>query len=96
MAGMFGHAESSGAAANRAFKAQLNKVYGWYTGGFIAFIVVLAVLDSHGIAGFRITGNPQAILPMSVSPLGEVRIAVHEDVADDARRIIASHRGRSA
>ncbi|HVO08142.1 MAG TPA: sodium:solute symporter family protein [Burkholderiaceae bacterium] len=45
----FGHAETSGAAANRAFKAQLNKVYGWYTGGFIAFIVVLAVLEQMGL-----------------------------------------------
>jgi len=54
--------------------------------------VVLALLDSHGIAGFRISGNPQAILPMSVSPLGEVRIAVPEDVAEDARSIIESHR----
>jgi ribonuclease-3 len=54
--------------------------------------VVLALLDSQGIAAFRITGNPQAILPMSVSPLGEVRIAVPEDSAEDARRIISSHR----
>ena len=54
--------------------------------------IVLALLDSQGIAAFRITGNPQAILPMSVSPLGEVRIAVPEDAAHDARRIIESHR----
>src|SRR5258707_8914786 len=54
--------------------------------------VVLALLDSHGISGFRITGNPQAILPMSVSPLGEVRIAVPQDLAEEARRIIDSHR----
>ena len=54
--------------------------------------VVLALLDSQGISGFRITGNPQAILPMSMSPLGEVRIAVPEDIADEARRIIDSHR----
>ena len=54
--------------------------------------VVLALLDSQGISGFRITGNPQAILPMSMSPLGEVRIAVPEDIADEARRIIESHR----
>ena len=54
--------------------------------------VVLALLDSQGIAAFRISGNPQAILPMSVSPLGEVRIAVPEDAAEDALRIIESHR----
>jgi len=54
--------------------------------------IVLALLDSQGISGFRISGNPQAILPMSVSPLGEVRIAVPDDLAEDARRIIESHR----
>jgi ribonuclease III len=54
--------------------------------------IVLALLDSQGIAAFRITGNPQAILPMSMSPLGEVRIAVPEVAAEDARRIIESHR----
>jgi cation/acetate symporter len=36
-------------AANSAFKSQLNKVYTWYTGGFIAFIVVLAVLEQMGL-----------------------------------------------
>ena len=41
--------ESAGAAANGAFKSQLNKVYGWYTGGFIAFVIVLAVLEQMGL-----------------------------------------------
>ena len=54
--------------------------------------VVLALLDSQGISGFRISGNPQAILPMSTSPLGEVRIAVPEELAAEERRIIESHR----
>jgi cation/acetate symporter len=50
MAGMgFEHAAGSSAAANRAFKQQLNKVYTWYTGGFIAFVVVLAVLEQMGM-----------------------------------------------
>ncbi len=38
-----------GAAANRAFKAQLTKVYTWYTGGFIAFIIVLAIAEQMGL-----------------------------------------------
>ena len=38
-----------GASANKAFKAQLNKVYTWYTGGFIAFILILAVLEQMGL-----------------------------------------------
>ena len=54
--------------------------------------VVTALLDSHGIASFRISGNPQAIWPMTVNSLGRIRIAVPESVADEARRIIDSHR----
>jgi cation/acetate symporter len=50
MAGMsFKHAEGTGAAANREFKAQLNKVYAWYTGGFVAFVIVLAILEQAGL-----------------------------------------------
>ncbi|MCM5681045.1 cation acetate symporter [Schlegelella sp. S2-27] len=40
---------TSGAAANAAFKKQLNKVYGWYTGGFVIFVVVLAILEQMGL-----------------------------------------------
>ena len=40
---------STGAVANRAFKSQLNKVYSWYTGGFIAFVVVLGILEQMGL-----------------------------------------------
>ncbi len=54
--------------------------------------VVVALLDSHGIHSLRLSGNPQAILPMAVTALGEIRIAVHADNGDDARRIIESHR----
>jgi cation/acetate symporter len=37
------------ASSNKAFKQQLNKVYGWYTGGFVAFIIVLAILEQMGL-----------------------------------------------
>ncbi len=50
MAGMF---EAGGggnsAAAKSAFKKQLNKVYAFYTGGFIAFVIVLAILEQFGL-----------------------------------------------
>ncbi|MBA4175975.1 MAG: cation acetate symporter [Leptothrix sp. (in: Bacteria)] len=36
--------------ANAAFKKGLNKVYGWYTGGFIAFVLVLAVAEQMGLS----------------------------------------------
>jgi ribonuclease-3 len=54
--------------------------------------VVTALLDSHGIVSFRVTGNPHALWPMAVSPLGEIRIAVPGSDAEEARRIIESHR----
>jgi ribonuclease-3 len=54
--------------------------------------VVIALLDSHGIGGFRVSGNPQEIWPMAVNPLGEIRIAVPATEADTARRVIDSHR----
>ena len=37
------------AAYNRAFKRQLNRVYRWYTLGFLLFVVVLAVLEQLGL-----------------------------------------------
>jgi cation/acetate symporter len=37
-------------AANAAFKKQLNKVYGWYTGGFVVFVLVLAMLEQMGLS----------------------------------------------
>jgi cation/acetate symporter len=36
--------------ANAAFRKQLNKVYGWYTGGFLAFVIVLAIAESMGLS----------------------------------------------
>jgi ribonuclease-3 len=54
--------------------------------------VVIALLDSHGIPSFRASGTPQAIWPMAVNALGDIRVAVAEDMADDARRVIESHR----
>jgi cation/acetate symporter len=45
----FGSGGVTTKAANSAFKSQLNKVYAWYTGGFLAFVVVLAVLEQMGL-----------------------------------------------
>src|SRR5688500_20029954 len=54
--------------------------------------VVMALLDSHGIQSFRTSGNTQGIWPMAVNALGQIRVAVAEDAAEEARRIIDSHR----
>ncbi len=51
MAGMFGSdaGGESSAASTRAFKQNLNKVYTWYTGGFLVFVVALAILEQLGL-----------------------------------------------
>jgi ribonuclease-3 len=54
--------------------------------------VVMALLDSQGIPSFRASGNTHSVWPMAVSAMGQIRIAVSEELADDARRIIDSHR----
>jgi ribonuclease-3 len=64
----------------------------FHTSSNIEASVVMALLDSHGIQNFRISGNPQAIWPMAVNALGQIQIAVAPDDADEARRIISSHR----
>jgi cation/acetate symporter len=43
--GMFGGDNQS----QSDFKKGLNKVYTWYTGGFIAFVIVLAILEQMGL-----------------------------------------------
>ena len=51
MAGMFGSTDGSAvtSASTAAFKKGLNKVYTWYTGGFLVFVVVLAILEQMGM-----------------------------------------------
>ncbi len=38
------------ALAKALFRAQLNKVYRWYAGGFFCFVLVLAVLEQWGLS----------------------------------------------
>jgi ribonuclease-3 len=61
------------------------------TSSDIEAAVVTALLDSHGIEAFRTAGGAHAIWPMAVGALGEIRIAVAEGQAEEARAIIASH-----
>jgi len=49
MAGMFEHGAKIDSASTATFKSQLNKVYAWYTGGFLVFVLVLAVLEQMGL-----------------------------------------------
>jgi ribonuclease-3 len=57
--------------------------------------VVMALLESQGLRGFRVSGNTQAIWPMAVSAMGAIRVAVAAPDADEASRVIDSHRADS-
>ena len=48
MAGFFGMRDGV-ALSNRQFKAQLHRVYGWYTAGFLFFVCALAVAERMGM-----------------------------------------------
>ena len=54
--------------------------------------VVRSLLEAHGIMAVTTSGISHAVFPLSVDKAGEVRLSVHEDDADEARRIIESHR----
>ncbi len=52
MAGMTPSSGGGGAfsaTTNKGFKQQLTKVYTWYTGGFVLFVVVLGILEQMGL-----------------------------------------------
>ncbi len=54
--------------------------------------IVRALLESHGVMSVVSSDVLHAIFPLSVDGITEVRIAVHASDADEARRIIESHR----
>ena len=54
--------------------------------------VVRSLLEAHGIMSVVSSDVPQSIFPLSVDGLGDIRLAVHHSEADEAERIIESHR----
>src|SRR5262245_10683664 len=54
--------------------------------------IVRGLLEAHGMPSIMSTPLPASVFPVSVNELGEVRISVHPDDAEDAKRIIESHR----
>jgi len=54
--------------------------------------VVRGLLEANGVMPIVSSATTRALFPFSVSALGEVRISVHPDEAEDARRIIEGHR----
>ena len=55
--------------------------------------IVRGLLEAHGLMSVTASsGAPHALWPVSIGGLAEIRLSVHESEADDARRIIDSHR----
>ena len=54
--------------------------------------IVRSLLESHGIPSIVSSDVPHSIFPLTVDGLGEVRISVRADAAEDAQRVIDSHR----
>ena len=54
--------------------------------------VVRGLLESHGIESLVSQGSPRSIFPVQVDGIAEIRIAVRPEEADEARRLIESHR----
>jgi ribonuclease III len=54
--------------------------------------VVLALLESQGVRCLRVSGSAQAIWPTAMGALGAIRVAVPASDAEEARRVIESHR----
>jgi len=54
--------------------------------------IVRGLLETHGIPGVVSSHLPQSIFPLAIDGLGEVRLLVHPGDAEEALRIIESHR----
>jgi len=54
--------------------------------------IVQALLDSHGVQSVRTAGAPPGMFAFTVSTLGETRLSVRDEEAEEAVRIIEAHR----
>src|SRR5262245_32149298 len=54
--------------------------------------IVRGLLEANGVFSIVSSAVTHSVFPLTVNELGEVRIAVHPEEADEARRIIDSHR----
>jgi ribonuclease-3 len=54
--------------------------------------IVRGLLEANGVPSVVTSDVPHNIFPLTVSGLGQVRISVREEDADEARRIIDGHR----
>jgi ribonuclease-3 len=54
--------------------------------------VVRGLLETHGIPSLMSSDVPRSIFPLVVDGIGDVRVAVRPEDAEEAQRIISSHR----
>src|SRR5262245_26790371 len=54
--------------------------------------IVRGLLEANGVMAVTSSAVTRSVFPFTVNELAEVRLAVHRDEADEARRIIESHR----
>jgi ribonuclease-3 len=54
--------------------------------------VVRGLLETHGLASLVSSDLPRSIFPLAVEGLRDIQISVHAEEAEEAERIIASHR----
>ncbi len=54
--------------------------------------IVRGLLEAHGIMSVLASDVPHSVFPLSVDPLGEVRLSVRADEAEEAQHVIESHR----
>jgi ribonuclease-3 len=53
--------------------------------------IVRGLLEANGIPSMQSSAVTQSVFPFTVNELGEVKISVHPDDAEEAKRIIESH-----
>lgn len=54
--------------------------------------LVRGILESYGIPCQLSSEIPHAVVPLTVDGLGEIRLAVPSEAAEEARRILEEHR----
>ena len=54
--------------------------------------VVQGLLESHGLESMLSQGSPRSIFPVQLDGIAEIKISVRSEDADEARRLIDSHR----
>jgi ribonuclease III len=54
--------------------------------------IVQALLESHGIDAIRSAGPPPGVFAFTTGPFGDTRVSVREEEAEEAVRVIESHR----